>query len=32
VNCDPATRQLVGNRAAKKLWGREYRRGWEPKV
>lgn len=32
VDCDPATRQLVGNRAAKKLWSREYRRGWEPKV
>lgn len=32
VECDPAKRQLVGNRAAKKLWGREYRKGWEPRV
>jgi predicted dehydrogenase len=32
VNVDPATRQLTGDRDARKLWGREYRRGWEPKA
>ena len=32
VDCDPATRQLDGNRSARKLWSREYRRGWEPRV
>jgi len=32
INFDPATRSIVGDKAAKKLWRREYRRGWEPIV
>ena len=29
---DPQTKKMVGDREAEKLWGREYRAGWAPKV
>ncbi len=32
VNVDPASAQILDDRAAKRIWAREYRRGWEPKV
>jgi predicted dehydrogenase len=32
INFDPESRGIVGDKAAAKLWHREYRRGWEPKV
>lgn len=32
INFDPATRQISGDKEATRLWGREYRPGWEPKV
>jgi hypothetical protein len=32
VNYDAQTRQIVGDADAMKLWQREYRPGWEPKV
>lgn len=32
INFNPATRQIVGDKEATALWGREYRPGWEPKV
>jgi predicted dehydrogenase len=32
IHFDPASRKIVGDAEAMKLWGREYRRGWEPKV
>ncbi len=32
VKFDPATRKLIDNDAAQKLWKREYREGWEPKI
>ena len=32
VQCDPQTGKVLNNPAAEKLWRREYRQGWEPKV
>ncbi|MBK9140132.1 MAG: Gfo/Idh/MocA family oxidoreductase [Verrucomicrobia bacterium] len=32
LNCDPQTGRILGDRPAARLWSREYRRGWEPKV
>jgi cytolysin (calcineurin-like family phosphatase) len=32
VNFDPAKRRLIDNPAAAKLWARDYRPGWEPRV
>ncbi len=32
LHVDPATKQITGDEEAKKLWSREYRPGWEPKV
>ncbi len=32
LSIDPATRRIANDDAAMKLWSREYRPGWEPKV
>lgn len=32
IHFDPRTRKMVADAEAEKLWSREYRPGWEPKV
>jgi predicted dehydrogenase len=32
IRFDPKTRRIAGDAEAEKLWSREYRPGWEPKV
>jgi len=32
LKLDPAQRRIVGDFEAKRLWSREYRKGWAPKV
>ena len=32
LDIDPSTGHIKHNRAAKKMWRREYQKGWEPKV
>jgi predicted dehydrogenase len=32
VQCDPQTGRIINNPAGEKLWKREYRDGWQPKV
>ena len=32
IHFDPVARKIIGDKEADKFWGREYRRGWDPKV
>ncbi|MCC2668780.1 MAG: Gfo/Idh/MocA family oxidoreductase [Armatimonadetes bacterium] len=32
LKCDRKTGHILGNKEASTLWGRVYRKGWEPKV
>ena len=32
VECDPKTGKMLNNPEGEKLWKREYRKGWEPRV
>ena len=32
IHFDPKSRKIVGDKEAEKLWSREYRKGWEPRV
>lgn len=30
INFDPKSKSIVGDKDAEALWGREYRKGWDP--
>ena len=32
LHCDPVNGHILNDKKAMKLWGREYEKGWEPKV
>ena len=32
LNIDRNTGKIIGDEEANKLWSREYRKGWEPKI
>jgi predicted dehydrogenase len=32
LNCDPANGRILNNKDAMNLWGREYEKGWQPKI
>ena len=32
LHCDPASGRILGDHAAARLWTREYRRGWTPRI
>lgn len=32
IKFDPVKQEIIGNKEAMKLWSREYRKGWEPRV
>ena len=32
LKIDPTNGHIIGDKAAQKLWGREYEKGWEPKI
>jgi predicted dehydrogenase len=32
LHCDPANGHIIGDDKAAQLWGRQYEKGWEPKV
>lgn len=32
LNIDPKNGHIIGDKEAQKLWGRQYEKGWEPKV
>ncbi|MFM1767483.1 MAG: Inositol 2-dehydrogenase [Verrucomicrobiota bacterium] len=32
IQLDPKTGRIAGDRDAQRLWGRDYQRGWQPKV
>ncbi len=32
LNCNPQNGHILNDKAAMKLWGRQYEKGWEPKI